>query len=179
MQKNRLSLRLRGYGRLFLALLLLLSLGTIAFGQEHDEDRVEFEKNIRIGPDETAGDISCFRCSVYVRGNVKGDILVFAGRVVLEGTVGGDIATFGGNIRLQPGSKVGGDVAAFGGRVRRDPTAVVGGQVNSIAAQWIVLPLAGFVAMFCVFIGFIVWLVARRRHPAAMAGTPGPRTGAA
>ena len=87
----------------FVVLLLGLSLPGVA---QNAEDRAEFGRNITVEQGQNAGDIACFNCSVYVRGNANGDIAVFAGRVVVEGKVKGDVAVFWGNVRIEEAVKL-------------------------------------------------------------------------
>jgi len=155
-------------GRIMLvALILMLALSTAALAQPTDQDRVEFGRNITVESGQSAGDISCFNCSVYVRGAVNGDIAVFGGRVVIEGKVKGDIAVFWGTVRLEDGAQSGGDVAVFGGSIRRAPTATIRGEVVSFGRGWVLLPVVVLVAIFWLIIALIVWLITRtRRAPA-------------
>ena len=147
------------------AVLLLVSAKSV--GQQRDQERVEFGRNITVEPGQSTGDISCFHCSVYVRGNVNGDIAVFGGRVVVEGTVKSDIAVFWGSARLEEKAQVGGDVAVFGGNVRRAPTAALHGEVVSFGRGWVLLPILIMVAILWLVIALIVWLITRgRRAPA-------------
>ena len=152
----------------FPALILTLALSTAALAQKPDEDRVEFGRNITVAPGQSVGDISCFNCSVYVRGRVNGDIAVFGGRVVVEGSVKSDIAVFWGTVRLEDGAQAGGDVAVFGGAIRRAPTAAVHGEVVSFGRGWVLLPVIVMVVIVWLIVALIVWLVTRnRRAPAA------------
>jgi hypothetical protein len=151
------------------ALVLALSLTTVAFAQKDDQDRAAFGRNITVEQGKSAGDTACFNCSVYVRGDVNGDIAVFAGRVVVEGKVKGDIAVFWGNVRVEDGGQVGGDVAVFGGTLRRAPTAAIHGSVASFGRGWVLLPAMVTVAILWLIVALIVWLITRNRR----AHTPG------
>jgi len=146
------------------ALILTLSLSTAALAQKTDEDRVEFGHNITVAAGQSVGDISCFNCSVYVRGRVNGDIAVFGGRVVVEGSVKSDVAVFWGTLRLEDGAQVGGDVAVFGGAIRRAPTAAVHGEVVSFGRGWVLLPVLVSVAIVWLIVALVVWLVTRNRR---------------
>lgn len=148
----------------FVLVFLALSISAVA---QNPEDRAEFGRNITVEQGQSAGDIACFNCSVYVRGNVNGDIAVFAGRVVVEGKVKGDIATFWGNVRVEDAGQIGGDVAVLGGVLRRAPTAVVGGQVVAFGRGWVLIPVLIMIAIVWLLVALIVWLVTRgRRAPA-------------
>jgi len=145
------------------ALILTLALSTAALAQKPDEDRAEFGRNITIQEGQTSGDISCFNCSVYVRGRVNGDIAVFGGRVVVDGSVKSDIAVFWGTVRLEDGAHAGGDVAVFGGAIRRAPTAAIHGEVVSFGRGWVLLPVVVMVVIVWLIVALIVWLVTRNR----------------
>ncbi len=155
------------------ALILTLALSTGALAQQADQERVEFGHNITVEPGQSTGDVSCFNCSVYVRGTVNGDIAVFGGRVVVEGKVKSDIAVFWGTVRVEDGAQVGGDVAAFGGAIRRAPTAAIHGEVVSFGRGWVLLPVIVMVVIVWLIVALIVWLVTRgRRAPIGAAGQP-------
>ena len=162
-------------GRIKLAVFILtLVISTAAFAQQTDQDRVEFGHNITVEAGQTSGDISCFNCSVYVRGRVNGDIVAFGGRVAIESSVKGDIVVLWGTVRLEDGAQVGGDVVVLGGAVRRAPTAAVHGEMVSFGRGWMVLPVLILVAIVWLIIALIVWLVTRnRRAPIGAAGTMG------
>jgi len=154
-------------GCTILAFLLTFAIPGAAFAQQGDQDRVEFGRNITVEAGQTSGDISCFNCSVYVRGTVNGDIAVFGGRVVVEGKVKSDIAVFWGTVRLEDGAQAGGDVAAFGGAIRRAPTAAIHGEVVSFGRGWVLLPVLILVVIVWLIVALIVWLVTRNRRAPA------------
>ena len=126
--------------------------------------------NINIGPDDHAADVTCFACSIRVRGQVAGDVTAFGGSIVIEGDalITGDVTTFAGDIRLDQGVKVAGDATVFGGQIRRDPAATISGDVTSMGGHgWLVpIVLAPFLAIG-LLIAFVIWLVQRKRGPAA------------
>ena len=99
-------------------LLLALAAPVLAQGSH---DHTQFGHDITIGSDESATEVTCFGCSVRVRGRVAGDVTTFGGGIVVEdqGQVGGDLTSFGGNLRLQKEADIGGDVTLFGGRIQR------------------------------------------------------------
>jgi hypothetical protein len=147
---------------------LVSFLCTAAFA-DGSHDRTQVGRNITIAADEDAGDVTCFGCSVRVRGHVSSDVTTFGGSVIVEdqGEVDGDLTTFGGNVLLDKEVKVGGDVTVFGGHIRRDPAASVGGDVTSVGGRmgWLVLlALIPFV-LFGAFIALIVWLIRRLTQP--------------
>ena len=167
-----MSARSRAAIRITLAALVVtLVLATAAFAQKSDEDRVEFGHNITVQEGQTAGDISCFNCSVYVRGTVSGDIAVFGGRVVVEGSVKHDIAVFWGTVRLEDGAEAGGDVAVFGGTIKKAATATIHGDTVSFGRVWALLPVGIVVVIAWLIIALIVWLVTRNRR-APVPGQP-------
>jgi hypothetical protein len=96
-----LLLRLCGW------LLFVGALSGTAFA-DAPRDRTQVGSNITIRPGEEAGDVTCFGCSIRVRGHVSSDATAFGGSVILEdeGEIDGDITTFGGSIRLGKEAKV-------------------------------------------------------------------------
>jgi hypothetical protein len=148
----------------FTTVILALALSTAGLAQQADQERVEFGRNITVEPGQSTGDVSCFNCSVYVRGTVNGDIAVFGGRVVVEGKVKSDIAVFWGTVRLEDGARAGGDVAVFGGAIRRAPTAAIHGEVVSFGRGWVLLPVVVLVVIVWLIIALVVWLASRNRR---------------
>jgi len=127
-----MSFRISLIGRVSIGLLFLAALSTAAFA-DGSHDRTQFGHDITVGPNDQVTDVTCFGCSVRVRGRVSSDVTTFAGSIILEDNseISGDATSFGGNIHLDNGVKVGGDVTVFGGRLRRDPSSSVGGDVTS------------------------------------------------
>lgn len=129
----------------------------------------QFGHNITVESGESVEEVTCFGCSVHIRGAVAGDVTTFGGSVVIEegGSAGGDVTVFAGDVRLASGTNVGGDLVTMGGRLRRDSGANIGGDVTEMAgAGWLIgiflLPLiilGGIIAL-------LVWLVQRMRRPA-------------
>ncbi len=151
---------------------LVSFLCTVAFA-DGSHDRTQVGRNITIAPDEDAGDVTCFGCSVRVRGHVSSDVTTFGGSVIVEdeGEVDGDLTTFGGNVLLDKEVKVGGDVSVFGGHIRRDPATSVGGDVTSVGGRmgWIILIALIPLILFGAFIALIVWLIRRLMQPSLAA----------
>jgi hypothetical protein len=148
--------------------LIFLTLATMAFAR-NPSDHTSWGNNISIGPNEKVSDLTCFGCSIYVRGQVAGDVTAFAGSIVLEdhGEVAGDVTAFGGNIRLDPGVQVAGDVTLFGGEIRRDSQATISGSVTTMGGRgWIVPILLAPFVFLGLLVAFVVWLVQRARRPA-------------
>lgn len=148
------------------SLVALLAAPVFAQGSH---DRTQFGHDIIVGSDEKVAELTCFGCSVRVRGHVNGDVTTFGGGVVVErdAFIGGDTVTFGGDVRLDAGASVK-DVTIFGGRVRRDPQASVGGDVTTFgggAALWLFLIFALPVVVLGAVIALIVWLIRRSKRP--------------
>lgn len=157
--------------RLIACVFVLGSFSTVAFA-EGSHDRTQFGHDISVGPNEETGEVTCFGCSVRVRGHVNGDVNVFAGSVTVEdqGEIGGDTTIFAGNLRLDREVKVGGDITVFGGRIHREPDSSVGGDVTNFASPlWIVLIFGLPVALFGALIALIVWLIRRLIRPSVPA----------
>ena len=150
-----------------LLVLLVLVVPAIALsGDTHEY--TQFGHSIYIGPDQQTGDITCFLCSVRVRGQVGGEITTFGGNVTLEdsASVGGDVTAFGGTVRLGPETKIGGELTVVGGRLTRDPKAQIGGDVTTFGGQgWVIVIFGLPLLIFAGIIALIVWLVQRRQRP--------------
>jgi hypothetical protein len=156
---------------LALVLAFVLALATVAFA-DGSHDRTQFGHNITVGPDENVSEITCFGCSVRVRGHVDGDVTTFGGSIVLEdgAEVSGDTTSFAGEIRLDQGVKVDGDVTAFAGNIRRAPSASVGGDVTNMGGPgWILLIFVLPLVLFAAFVAFIIWLIRRLLQPSVPA----------
>jgi len=143
-------------------LLLVLALGVPAFA-DGSHDRTQFGHDVTVGADETVAEVTCFSCSVRVRGHVDGDVTTFGGSVVVEhdGFIGGDTTTFGGDVRLDGGAKVK-DLTVFGGRIRRDSGASVGGDVTTFgggAGLWLFIVFGLPFLILGAFLALIIWLV--------------------
>ena len=149
---------------------LVALLAAPVFG-EGSHDRTQFGHDITVGSDEKVAEVTCFCCSVRVRGHVQGDVTTFGGSVVLErdAFVGGDATAFGGDVRLDAGASVKG-VTIFGGRVRRDSQATVGGDITTFAggaALWLFIVFGLPFLVVGALIALIVWLIRRSRRPVA------------
>ncbi len=156
---------------LALVLAFVLALATVAFA-DGSHDRTQFGHNITVGPDENVSEITCFGCSVRIRGHVDGDVTTFGGSIVLEdgAEVSGDTTSFAGEIRLDQGVKVDGDVTAFAGNIRRAPSASVGGDVTNMGGPgWILLIFVLPLVLFAAFVAFIIWLIRRLLQPSVPA----------
>lgn len=150
-------------------LVLVLSGATLA---NTSHERTQFGHDITIGAGEESGEVTCFGCTVHVRGKVSSDVTTFGGGIIVEdqGEITGDISAFGGNTRLERNAKVGGDVAVFGGRLYRDSTATVGGDVTSFSGSvWLIVIFGLPLVLLGALIALIIWLVRRLIKPAVPA----------
>lgn len=146
-----------------------LTLSTGAFAKD-SPSYTQVGHNISIGPNDEVGDLTCFGCSIRVRGQVAGDVTVFAGSIVIEdqGQISGDVTTIGGNIRLDSAVKVAGDVTVIGGEIRRDPQATISGDVTSMGGHgWIIPILLGPFVILGLMVALVIWLIQRMRRPSA------------
>lgn len=147
--------------------------GPVTFAKTNVPQITNFGHDVRVGEDQKVDEVTCFGCTVYVRGQVAGDITTFVGNIVVEGNgqVAGEVTTFLGDLRLDNGTKVAGDVTVFGGNIRRPPTAMIAGDITVFRARtWAYLVLLSPFLVFAGIIALIVWLVQRnRRASSAMA----------
>jgi cytoskeletal protein CcmA (bactofilin family) len=148
--------------------LLCLAVSTTAFAASKS-DRTSWGHNINIGPNEEVSDVTCFGCSIYIRGQVSGDVTTIGGSALIEdqGQVAGDVTAIAGNVELDKQVQIAGDVTVVGGNLRRESQAKVAGDVTSMGGRgWIVpILLAPFVILGLV-VALIVWLIQRQRKPA-------------
>jgi len=134
-----------------------------------DPDRVQFNHDIRIGPNDKVGDVTCIGCSVRVRGQVSGDVTAIAGSVFLEqgASIAGDVTVVGGNAHAESATQVAGDLTAIGGDLLRDPQAAVSGDVTTVGGgRWVFLIFLTPFLFLGGIIALIIWMVQRSRHPA-------------
>ena len=132
-------------------------------------DITQFGHDIHVQPDQTVGDLTCFNCSIYVRGQVAGDVTAILGRILIDedAQVAGDATSIGGDIRIGHGAKIAGDLTAVAGSVNRQPDASVAGDVTSLGGVWwLVLIFGAPLILLGLVIAFIVWLVRRGATPA-------------
>jgi hypothetical protein len=140
-----------------------------AFAKNNGGEITQFGRDIRIGADQKAADVTCFNCNIYVDGQVGGEITTIRGNIVLQdgAMVGGEVTALLGDVRLGEDSKIAGELTVLGGKLRRPATASVAGDVTVMeGTAWIyILVLTPFLFLAGV-IALIVWLVRRRRNPA-------------
>ena len=158
--------------RLLLGCVLIAMTGAPAYADNPREshDRTQFGHEIVVGTDETASDVTCFTCSVRVRGHVAGDVTTFGGTVTVEpdAEITGDTTVFGGDVRLESGAKVRA-VTVFGGKLRRDSSATIHGDVTNFgggAALWLFLVFGLPFVVLGALVALIVWLIRKFSRPA-------------
>jgi cytoskeletal protein CcmA (bactofilin family) len=129
-------------------------------------DYTQFGHDIRIAADQKVGELTCFNCSVYVRGQVDGDITTFHGQIVIEpnAVVSGEVTSFWGEVRAGSSSKIGGDTTVFGGNFVLEPDGVVNGEATSFGGD-IRVASGARIGGSSTAIGGVV-----RRQPGAMIG---------
>jgi hypothetical protein len=150
-----------------LCILLVAALSGPAFA-DSPRDRTQFGHDVSVAPGEEVTEVTCFGCSVRIRGKVSGDVTTFGGNILVEdqGEVGGDTTAFGGSVRLDNGAKVN-ELTIFAGRLRRDPGAMVGGDVTTFTGTiWLLLIFGLPFAILGGLIALIVWLIRRVTRPA-------------
>ncbi len=131
-----------------------------------DPDRVQFNHDIHIGPNDKVGDVTCIGCAIHNRGQVSGDVTAIAGSVVAESgsSIAGDVTTVGGNARVESGAQIAGDLTVIGGVLHRDPQASVAGDVTNLAGYgWVVMIFLVPFAILGGIVALILWLVQRSR----------------
>jgi hypothetical protein len=151
--------------RLSLAVALLLSVTLPAFARSSD-DRASVGNNITVAEGETAGDIACAFCSVYIHGDVKGDVAVLFGRVELDPgrNISGDVAALGGDLTMGPEATVGGDVSVAAGDATLGPGAMIHGSRTVLPGRiWLLLPFAPLILLIGL-IWLAVYIVRRNRY---------------
>src|SRR5947209_8989004 len=123
---------------------VMLALSGFSFAKANP-DRMQVGRAIHVSAGEKVGDLTCFGCSIYVRGQANSDATAFGGRIVLEegGSISGDATAFGGDIRVQAGSSVLGDATAFGGHILCDPPGRIAGDVTSFGGFTAFLMIIG------------------------------------
>jgi flagellar biosynthesis protein FliQ len=154
--------------RLCLVVVLATAIAAPAAFAKNSSEITQFGHDIRIAEGQQASELTCFNCSVYVRGQVAGEITTFHGSVVLEGNgkIAGDVTTFLGDLRMDDGTQIAGDVTVMGGKIRRPPTAQIAGDVTAFEGTvWVYLMLLSPFLVLAGIVALVVWLV-RRRRPA-------------
>ena len=136
-----------------------------------DAEQFQMGHDIHVSENQSTGDLTCFNCSIYVRGRVKGNAFVLNGDFVVEegGELAGDVSTLRGDIRVADGAKIAGDVAAVAGTVRKQPAGVIGGEVASLGGTgWLLLVILVPIFFLGGVIALIVWLLQRNHAPSGV-----------
>src|SRR2546425_1088000 len=156
------------YFRLAALLLPVFLAWPVAAFAKDNPSYTQVGHNISVGPNDKSGDVTCFGCSIRVRGEVAGDATAFGGSILIEdqGQVAGDVTGFGGDVRLDKGVKVSGDVTVFGGKIHRDPQASIAGDVTSMGGRgWLVVIFLTPIVVLGLLVALVVWLIQRLRRP--------------
>ena len=164
--------RFRCLSLVCVSLLLCFTLPSFALQGKAAPDRTQTGSDIRVGPNEETGELTCFGCSVHVRGHVLGDITTFGGSITVEegGKVDGEATSFAGGLRLEKDAVVNGDATVFGGRIHRDPSASIGGEVTNFSGgAWMVVIFVLPLLFLGLFIAFVVWLIRKLIRPSVPA----------
>jgi hypothetical protein len=151
----------------FYSLLFWVVFSTAAFAKDNPS-YTQLGRNINVGPNDQVGDLTCFGCSIRIRGEVAGDVTTFGGSVTVEdqGQVAGDVSIFGGDARLDRGVRIAGDVSVFGGQIHRDPQAAIAGDVTSFGGHgWLLPILVTPIVLLGLLVALVVWIVQRTRQP--------------
>lgn len=157
--------------RVCLCVLVMAGLSSAALA-DGPHERTQVGRDVSVGRGEEVSEVTCFGCSVRIRGHVAGDVTTFGGSVIVEdkGTINGDATTFGGNVSLETTGKIGGDLTVFGGRIHRDAESAVGGDVTNFSGGfWLPLIVGLPLILLGGFVALIVWLVRRLTRPAVPA----------
>lgn len=155
---------------LFVCILCVVGLSAVSVA-DSSHDRTQFGRNIEVQPGEEITEVTCFGCSVRIRGHVKNDVTTFGGGIVVEdqGRIEGETTSFGGGVRLEKGAEVAA-VSVFGGHLRQDPDASVHGDVTTFSGSfWLVLIFVAPILFLAGIVVLIVWLIRALTRPRAPA----------
>lgn len=156
-------------------LFIVLVLGSLTWAKGNP-DITQFGHDIRIEPGQKVGDVTCFNCSIYVRGESTSDLTAFHGDIFVgeNAVVAGDVTGFLGDARLANGAKISGDVTVFGGMLHRQAGAMVSGDVTTFENRFLtVLMLLSPFVVLAVIVSLIVWVVQRNRRRTGVAVASG------
>jgi len=154
-------------GYFFGCLLFSLLLAASAWAKENP-DLTQFNGDIRVGPGQKVGEVTCINCSIYVRGQAAGDVTAIHGNITIEqgAEVAGDVTSIWGNIRVDSGTRIGGDVTTVAGAVRIQAQASVTGDRTSLeGTRWLLAIILPPLICIGLIVAFIIWLVQRSRRP--------------
>src|SRR4030088_1296817 len=92
----------------FYAFLFWVAFSTAAFAKDNPS-YTQVGHNINVGSNDKVGDLTCFGCSIHVRGEVAGDVTAFGGSITLEdeAQVAGGATPVGGAARVERGVRGG------------------------------------------------------------------------
>lgn len=160
--------------RYFVRLCTILTLSALAWAKSNPE-RTQFNRDIRIEPDEKVGDATCLNCNVYVRGQVAGDVTTVHGNIVVDkdAVVTGDVTTVLGDARIEKGANISGELTIVGGVLHRQPGSTVSGDVTNFENKSLVVSMMlSPLIVLGIIIALIVWLVQRGRRARPIPASP-------
>jgi cytoskeletal protein CcmA (bactofilin family) len=143
---------------------------------DQDGNRSSMGSDIVIEKGESAHNVACFACSVYVHGEVDGNIAVALGSVIVDGTAHDKVAIAMGDLKVQQGGVVEGNTAIFMGRTELDGGRVEGKQASIPTGPVLMVLLFPFVLLVLV-IWLLVWVIRRSRGPRYPYPPPPPPPG--
>jgi hypothetical protein len=162
--------------RHFLTHLFVMLVLTTLMWAKGNPDITQFGHDIRVEPGQKVADLTCFNCSIYLRGESTSDLTTFHGNIFVgqDAVVAGDVTSFLGDARLSDGAKISGDVLVFGGMLHRQPGAMVSGDVTTFENKFLVflMFLTPFIVLAAI-VALIVWLVQRNRRRTGVAVASG------
>lgn len=161
------------YALLSVVAILVTALGLATAAQAKANSSItRFGSNISVGPTDEVSDVTCFGCSVRIRGLVAGDVTTFGGSIAIEdqAQVAGDVTSFAGNLRLDKAVKLSGDVTIFGGTIDRAPEASIAGDVTTFSGRaWFLLIFLAPIVILGLLVALVIWLIQRMRRPSVPA----------
>jgi hypothetical protein len=163
------------YALLAVGALLLASQPALA-STDSDGDRSSFGGDIVIQKGETARNVACMACSVYVHGAVSGNIAVMMGDVVVDGTVDGRVAVALGDIKVQQGGVIEGDTAIALGSTEVNGGSLEGRQARASSGPIVAVLLFPLLVVALV-VWFLIWIIRRSRAPRYPYPPPPPPPG--
>ena len=95
-------------------------------------NRVAFDRTVRVGEDEVVNDVVSIGGDVKVDGEVRGNAVSVGGEAKINGRVTGEVVAVGGDIKLGPEAEVFGDIVTVGGRLVREEGSSLLGEVTEV-----------------------------------------------
>lgn len=123
-----------------LAILAAIFFAAALAGTARAQERTSWMRGVSVAPEERTGEVTCFFCSVNVRGTVSGDVTTIGGDIMVHGEVTGDAVALGGNVRLEGGATVKQDAVAIGGFATKEPGAHTHEDNPPFSLPWVHLP---------------------------------------